>query len=88
MSELGDDLRAIAEDLAADAAELHAIEEEKATLDSSDPRVDVLSEEGERVAREIVPKTVAERRLAAEARDPDESADSDEPSNGRHQPEG
>ncbi len=88
MSELEDDLRAITEDLAADAAELHSIEEEKATLDPSDPRVDVLSEEGERVARGIVPKTVAERRLAAEARDPDEPTDPDEPSNRRHAPEG
>jgi hypothetical protein len=77
MSELEDDLRAITEDLAADATELHAIEEEKAGLDPRDPRVDVLSEEGERLARGIVPKTVAERRLAAEARDPDE------PENGR-----
>jgi hypothetical protein len=88
MSELEDDLRAITEDLAADAAELHAIEKEKAGLDPADPRVDVLSEEGERVARGIVPKTVAERRLAQEARDPDEPADPDERSNGRDAPEG
>jgi hypothetical protein len=58
------DLRATAEDIAADAARLTKIELEKTRLEPHDPRMIDLSVEGERIARRLVPKTVAERDLA------------------------
>jgi hypothetical protein len=61
--DLEGDLRATAEDIAADAAQLRAIEEEKAALDPEDPRVQELSAQSERLARRLVPKTVAEREI-------------------------
>lgn len=67
VSDLENDLRATAEDIAADAARLAAIEEEKARLGSDDPRLLELSAEGEAIARRLVPKTAAETELAAEA---------------------
>lgn len=69
MSELKGDLRATAEDIAADAARLQAIEEEKVRLEPSDPRVAQLSAESERLARRLVPKTAAQRELADAAQD-------------------
>ena len=66
MSELENDLRATAEDIAADAARLAAIEDEKAQLGTDDPRLVELSAEGEEIARRLVPKTAAESELAAE----------------------
>lgn len=62
-SDLEVDLKATAEDIAADAAQIQALEEEKADLDPADPRVQELSEKSERLARQLVPKTVAEREL-------------------------
>ena len=67
MSDLDSDLRATAEDIAADAARLAAIEEEKARLGTDDPRLLELSQEGEEIARRLVPKTAAESELAGEA---------------------
>jgi hypothetical protein len=67
MSDLERDLRATTEDIAADAARLKRIEEEKAGLAADDPRLLVLSEEGEAIARRLVTKTVAEREMANEA---------------------
>jgi hypothetical protein len=64
MPYLEGDLQATAEDIAADAAELKALEEKKATLDPDDPRVEELSAKGERLARQLVPKAVAERELS------------------------
>ena len=81
MSEQEDDLRATTEDIAADAGELQAIEHEKARLEPEDPRMVELSEEGERIARRIVPKTVAERRLVEDANGA--STDAEESGNGR-----
>lgn len=71
MSDLEGDLRATAEDVAADAARIQQIEEEKARLDPSDPRVAELSAESEQLARLLVPKTAAERELADAAQTPD-----------------
>ena len=62
-SDLEVDLKATAEDITADAAQIKALEEEKADLDPADPRVQELSEKSERLARQLVPKTVAEREL-------------------------
>jgi hypothetical protein len=67
VSELENDLRATAEDIAADAARLSAIEDEKARLGADDPRLAELSAEGEAIARRLVPKTAAESELANEA---------------------
>ncbi len=67
MSEAEDDLRATADSIASDAERLAAIEEEKLTLPISDPRILELSAAAESIARNLVPKTVAERSLAAEA---------------------
>lgn len=63
MSDTESDLRATAEDIAADSARLTRIEIEKTHLDAHDPRVAELSMEGEEIARRIVPKTVAEREI-------------------------
>jgi hypothetical protein len=71
MSELERDLRATAEDVAADAARIQEIEEEKARLDPSDPRVVELAAESEQLARRLVPKTAAERELADAAQRPE-----------------
>jgi hypothetical protein len=67
MTELEGDFRATTEDIAADAARLKEIEETKSSLDPADPRAQALSEEGEAIARRLVPKTVAEREMADEA---------------------
>lgn len=63
MSDLESDLRATAEDIAADATRLKEIEETKADLDADDPLVQKLSDESEQLARRIVPKTVAQREI-------------------------
>jgi hypothetical protein len=69
MSDVKGDLRATSEDIAADAARLQTIEEEKATLDPADPRVVELSAESERLAQRLLPKTAAERELADAAQE-------------------
>ncbi len=61
--DLEGELRATAEDIAADAAQIKAIEDEKATLDPEDPRAQELSAQSEQLARRLVPKTVAEREI-------------------------
>jgi cysteine sulfinate desulfinase/cysteine desulfurase-like protein len=88
VSEQEDDLRATTEDIAADAREVQAIEEEKSRLEPEDPRMTELSEEVERIARRIVPKTVAERRLVEEANGGSTPDDGDVPSNGRPSADG
>jgi hypothetical protein len=67
MSDLEGDFRATSEDIAADATRLKEIEEEKARLDPAEPRAQELSEESERIARRLVPKTVAEREITDQA---------------------
>jgi len=67
VTEAGDDLRATSEDVAADAERLRLIEERKQTLPADDPELIELSEEAERIARRLVPKTVAQKELAAES---------------------
>jgi hypothetical protein len=74
MSELEHDMRATAESIAADAARLTGIEEEKADLDADDPRMVELSVESDKLARGIVPKTAAERELAEQLADESDSA--------------
>jgi hypothetical protein len=67
MSELHEDLRATAESIAGDADRLAAIEKKKAELDDDDPRLVPLSEEAQRIARDLVPKTAAELELATDS---------------------
>ena len=67
MTETGDDLRATSEDVVADAERLRFIEERKQSLPPDDPELIPLSEEAERIARGLVPKTVAQKELATES---------------------
>jgi len=67
VTDAGDDLRATSEDVAADAERLRRIEERKQALPSDDPELIALSAEAERIARGLVPKTVAQAELAAES---------------------
>lgn len=67
MDPLEEDLRATAGSIEADADRLAAIEDEKRLLGSDDPRLLELSVEAESIARRLVPKTIAERALAAES---------------------
>ncbi len=66
MGHAEEDLRATTDSIAQDAERLAAIENEKASLDVTDDRMVELSVEAERLARRIVPKTVAETDLANE----------------------
>lgn len=59
-----EDLRATAEDVAADAERLNDLEQRKLELDPADPEVRELSAEGERIVRGLKPKVEAERALA------------------------
>ena len=67
MPDVEDDLRATADDIAADAARLAEIEEEKVGLDADDPRMVALSAESHRLAAKLVPKTEIELALSIEA---------------------
>jgi hypothetical protein len=66
MPDLEQDLHATEEAIVADSSRLAALEREKASLDPDDPRLTELSTEVERLARQIVPKTVAERDIVNE----------------------
>ncbi len=65
--DLESDIQATAEDIAADASVLQLVEAQKATLDTSDPKVLELANRAMEVAKGLVTKTVAERELVAEA---------------------
>ena len=65
--ELESDIQATAEDIAADAATLQAIETEKAEVDPADPRALDLARQAERLAHDIAAKTVVERELVLKA---------------------
>jgi hypothetical protein len=65
-AEAEQDLRATAESIRQDVDELAAIEEEKTTLDPSDPQVDVASDESVRLANRLARETRAERQLSHE----------------------
>jgi len=67
MSDRDMDLRATAEDLAADAARLEEIEETKARLGTQHADAVALADEALTLARRMVGKTAAERDLAIEA---------------------
>ncbi len=65
--ELESDIQATAEDIAADADILQAIEAEKAEMDPTDPRALELATRAVELAREIETKTVVEHELLVEA---------------------
>jgi hypothetical protein len=67
VTDAGDDLRATSEDVAADAERLRQIEERKQALPGDDPELIELSAEAERIARGLVPKTVAQTQLVTES---------------------
>lgn len=66
MSDAHDDLRATSEAIQDDAERLAAMEEEKRSLDATDPRVEELSREIEALARAVRNKATAERQLSEE----------------------
>ena len=66
--DLESDIQATAEDVAADATDLQAIEAEKAALDPDDPRALQLASQAEQLAHGIASKTTAERELVTLAR--------------------
>ncbi len=68
MSDIDDDLHAIADEIAHDAAGLQAIEEQKINLAADDPKVIALSMESARLARKVVVNTNIESSIANEAR--------------------
>jgi hypothetical protein len=59
-----DDLRATEESMRRDSARVKALEDEKASLDPSDPRVPELSEQVERATAALHDKAAAERELS------------------------
>lgn len=66
-SELEEDLKAVAADVAAETARLHAIEIEKEVLAPGDPHLVKLATEAREIARRLGPKTQSELALAEEA---------------------
>jgi hypothetical protein len=67
LSELEDDLHAMAEDLFVDAGELKAIEKVKAELPVDHPRQLVLAKKANELGEKIAAKTAAELALAKDA---------------------
>jgi hypothetical protein len=67
MPDSSEDLRSTIDAVQRDAQQVQALEQEKAELDPSDPRVASLSARVERVATGLRDKAVAERELSEEA---------------------
>ena len=67
MSDVEEDIKALSQDLVADAERIAEIEEEKTRLDANDPRMLKLAKETVRLAAEMQPKAAAEVELAEEA---------------------
>ena len=64
MPELDGDLRSTEASIRRDAERIGDLEDEKASLDPGDPRIDRLSEQVEQIAVDIRGKAAAERELA------------------------
>lgn len=71
MTDAIDDLRATADDLAADATRLREIERQKATMAPDDPALVPLAAEAERLSHHMARKATAEHELAKEVADED-----------------
>jgi hypothetical protein len=67
VNELEADLRATAEDIAADAGELKTIETRKATMPAGDPRLLDLAKKADELGDKIAAKTSGELALAKDA---------------------
>jgi len=70
LPDAADDLKATATDLAADAERLKQVEQEKVSLDPSDPRLKELAAEAEAIARELPNKAAAQSELVEELAGP------------------
>ncbi len=68
MSNLQDDLRSTEASIIRDAELVRALEEQKASLEPTDPRVERLSRQIEHLAIGLAAKTAAERELSEEVR--------------------
>ncbi|MFL5673758.1 MAG: hypothetical protein ACJ779_02020 [Chloroflexota bacterium] len=66
MGDPKDDLRATNESIRHDAAQVDALEKEKASLDPKDPRVEVISKHVETVIDAMQDKAAAETSLVGE----------------------
>lgn len=66
MTDREEDLRATEASIRRDADRIGDLEDQKAALDPTDPRVDSLSERVEQIAVDIRGKAAAERELAEE----------------------
>jgi predicted phage gp36 major capsid-like protein len=64
MDDPRDDLRATQESIRKDTDRLKDLEDQKASLDPGDERVAELSDQAERLSKELRDKTAAERDLA------------------------
>ena len=73
--DLESDIQATAEDIAADAETLQAIEAEKVSLGPSHAQAPRLASRAEGLARSILRKTIAQRELVAEVTPAPESPD-------------
>ena len=69
VTDLHDDIKATADDIATDAAKIEAIESEKARMAPDDPRLVALAEESERLAARVAKKTRVETALVNEVQD-------------------
>ena len=78
MTDARDDLRATSEAVRDDAERLAELEATKLSLDPADPEVDRLSREVEELVRTIGYKAAAERELAAEIEEGEETAEHDD----------
>jgi uncharacterized protein YhaN len=67
LTELESDLKATSEDIAADAARVKAIEEEKARLSLGDPRLAPLAAESEALTERMNRKAKVESALVEES---------------------
>lgn len=74
MTDRDEDLRATQASIRRDADRIGDLEDQKAALDPTDPRVDSLSERVEQIAVDIRGKAAAERELAERARPDQDSA--------------
>ena len=67
MTDPRDDLRSTMDAIHRDAEQIADLEEEKAALDPTDPRLVTLSDEVQKVAGELKDLSTAERELSEEA---------------------
>jgi hypothetical protein len=67
VTEIGDDIKATADDIATDARRVHAIETEKSGLTPRDPRLIELAHESEALTAEMAVKAKTETALVETA---------------------